>query len=152
MLGFLRSRLAVRLAALFLGVSLAPILGAALLFLRSSEDAARAERERRQRLLAERCAALVEEHVARAHDKLRTVSRFLADEMSSTPQHRRKAEASERETLVARLQERVEPADVFLELQFFSGGDQPEILGVARQAEFDAVQQLQPDYSARNRD
>src|SRR5262245_6325137 len=151
MLALLRSRLAVRLALLFLLVSLAPILGAAWLFSRSFEEAARGERERRQRLLAERCAALVEEHVTRAHDKLRTVGRFLAeDQASAPPRVRAKRSARERDGLVAQLQARVEPADAFLELQFFSGGMDPEILGQARQREFDAVQQLQPDAFERN--
>src|SRR6185436_13043476 len=145
----LRSRLAVRLALLFLLVSLTPILGAAWLFSQSSEEAARVERERRQRLLAERCAALVEEHVTRAHDKLRTVGRFLvADARMSVSG--KKMNTRERDDLVARLQSRVEPEDAFLELQFYSGGVEPEILAQARQQEFEAVQQLRPDASERN--
>src|SRR5262245_39604862 len=80
LLATLRSRLAVRLALLFLLVSLAPILGSAWFYSRAFEASLRAERERRERLLAERSAALLDEHVERAHAKLRTVARLFADE------------------------------------------------------------------------
>jgi len=143
MLALLRSRLAVRLALLLLVVSLTPILGAAYLFSRAFEHSLRGERERREHLLAERTAALVEEHVERAHAKLRTVARLFEGEGAS-------ASRRERDDLVARLQELVDPPDVFLELQFFAGGVQPQVLAQARQREFDDVQQLQPDYFARN--
>jgi len=150
MLGFLRSRLAVRLALLFLAVSLGPILGAAWLYSNAFEDSLRAERERRQRLLAERCAALVEEHVERAQAKLRTVARLFAEEPGTDGVPALASSRRERDDLVARLQQRVEPPDVFLELQFYLGGPQPEIVGQARQGAFDVAQQLAPDYAQRN--
>ncbi len=146
MLALLRSRLAVRLALLFLVVSLTPIVGAAFLFSRAFEESLRGERERRQRLLAERTAALVEEHVERAHQKLRTVARLFEGEGERGVERTRR----ERDDLVSELQARVEPPDVFLELQFYAGGVQPQVLGQARQREFEAVQQLQPDHEARN--
>lgn len=151
MRSFAESKLAVRLALLFLVVSLVPILGAAWLFARTFEESAREERVRRQRLLAERCAALVEEHVVRAHTKLRTVARFFEDDHGFQPTKPGSAMTlSERDTLFARLQERVEPPDVFLELQFFSGGVAPQILAQARQGAFDSAQNTRPDYNLRN--
>ncbi len=151
MLRLLRSRLAVRLAARFLLVSLAPILGAALLLPRVFEDSARAEMARRHDLLAERCGALIEEHVERAHAKLRTVARLFAEERAFGLNPRSaKLAARERDLLVQRLQGLVDPAEAFLELQFYAGGEQPEIIGQARQSEFDAAQSLHPDHDARN--
>ena len=147
MLAFLRSRLAVRLALLFLVVSLTPIAGAAWLLSQAFEESLRGERERRQALLAERTEALVEEHVERAHQKLRTVARLLASQTGQEWRTRR-----DRDELVAELQARVEPPDAFLELQFYAGGSEVRALGNARQREFDAVQQLAPDYDARNRE
>ncbi|HEX6884941.1 MAG TPA: HAMP domain-containing sensor histidine kinase [Planctomycetota bacterium] len=141
MLALLRSRLSARLTALFLAVSLAPILGAAFLFARTLDEAARGERLRRQQLLAERCAALADEHVERAHAKLRTVARLFAEDGSA-------GRGTAQDELVARLQERVDPPDAFLELQFFAA--ETRVVGQARQKAFDAVQQLGPDAFARN--
>jgi hypothetical protein len=56
----LRSRLALRLALLFLLVSLAPIVGAALLSARAFEEALGHERERRVALLGERSFVLAQ--------------------------------------------------------------------------------------------
>jgi signal transduction histidine kinase len=151
MLRLLRSRLAVRLAALFLLVSLAPIGGAAWILLQSFERSARAEVERRQRLLAERCAALVEGHVEQARAKLRTVGRLFAEELGTLEPERLAApDARGRDALVARLQELVDPPDAFLELQFFAGGLNPQIVGQARQKVFDEAQQMLPDYLFQN--
>jgi len=144
MLALLRSRLSVRLAALFVAASLVPILGAAVLFARALEEAGRGERVRRQQLLAERCAALAEEHVERAHAKLRTVARLLAADGSGLE---RTGDAG-RDELVGRLQARVDPPDAFLELQFFAA--ETRVVGQARQPGFDVVQKQGPDASARN--
>jgi signal transduction histidine kinase len=146
----LRSRLALRLALLFLLVSLAPIVGAALLSARAFEEALGRERERRLALLGERAAALVEEHVERARAKLRTVARLVADGQGERPAGLRSTRR-ERDELVARLQELVDPPDAFLELQFFLGGVQPEILGQVRQQEFELAQNALPDHDERNR-
>ncbi len=151
MLGLLRSRLSVRLAALFLVASLTPILGAALLLPRMFEESLRTDAARRHRLMVQRCAALVEEHVERARAKLRTVARLLAGELASPARASAADDAPAREAVVERLQALVEPPDVFLELQYYAGGAEPNFVGQARQKLYDAAQRELPDYSERNR-
>ncbi len=155
MLVLLRSRLSVRLAALFLLASLTPILGAAVLLPRVFEESARADAARRHRVLAQRCVALVEEHVERAHAKLRTVARLLSSELGSPEARAAAADAPENsgveaEAVAERLQGLVDPPDAFLELQYFAGGADPRFVGQARQPLYEVTQRLQHDYLQRN--
>jgi hypothetical protein len=59
-LHLLRSRLSLRIAGALLLGSLVPVLGAALLALRRVEESVRNDAERRERVLAQRAATLVE--------------------------------------------------------------------------------------------
>jgi two-component system, OmpR family, sensor histidine kinase BaeS len=138
MLAFVRSRLWVRALAFFLVASVAPIVGAGVLALRSLEGEVRADAHRRLAALAEIGAAQVRQYLRQGNEKLATVSRLLAKELGDsnfwdTPS----TEAELRGAVVKRLDSLVAPSDIYLELQYYAAGEAPELLGVARQAELE---------------
>ena len=135
MLRLFSSRLSARLTVLLLLGGLVPVLGVGALAIRSAEVRAYAEAERRERRLAERAAALVESAVLRAEEKLVTLARLLARELTER-QVGSYALSNDayRDTVLERIEGLVEPADVFLALQYFASGPTLQFVGQAVQS------------------
>jgi signal transduction histidine kinase len=134
----LRSRLSVRLTALFLLAGLAPALAVGALTLEQLERSVRGDAEQRLDLLAGIVGDLLVDGVRGAEEKLQTVSRLLESELAEREVGAFTLENfSYRETVLARLEGLVEPAGAFLELQYFAAaddaGEDPPFVALAQQ-------------------
>jgi signal transduction histidine kinase len=135
MLHALRSRLSLRLASLFLLASLVPALGIGVMTLAHLERSVERDSKRRLDLLAEVVEDLLGDAIAGAEEKLTTVARLLESELAEREVGVFSEEnASFRDTVLARLEALVEPAETFLELQVFAAaGGAPSFVGLAQQ-------------------
>ena len=135
----LTSRLSVRLTALLLLGGLLPAVLVGIQAQRLLSEHVHAEADERRRRLAERGEAIVLDAVHRAEDRLRTLGRLLARELTERQvgSYGVSNEAY-RDTVLARLNGLVEPPDVFLELQYFSGGPDPQLVGLVQQSDYRA--------------
>lgn len=121
----LRPRLHLRLAALLAVAGVVPLLGAGLWMLDAAEAGARREASARHDDLARLGAALVGQHIEGARDKLMTVSRLLARELSEpsvgayAPHN-----VAYREAVASRLEGQVDPPDLYLEVVYYAAGKQ----------------------------
>ncbi|MEM7308330.1 MAG: HAMP domain-containing sensor histidine kinase [Planctomycetota bacterium] len=154
MLHLVRSRISARLTLLFLLASLVPVLAVSYLTLVQLRGAVERDAGRRLDLRAGVVEDLLLDAVTRAEEKLTTVTRLLASELAESGVGAfHFSNDPYRATVVDRLSSLVEPAGVFLELQYFSGGadgDEPAFVGQAQQIVVAEAQRRRADATTRN--
>ena len=137
-MSLIRSQLFHRLVGLFLLAGLLPVLGVGYLTRQVAADAVYEQAARRQTRLAELTATLTADAVARAEEKLVTVARLLATELVERDVGAYATTNFDyRAAVLERLSALVEPEDVFLELQYFAGGQETQFVGLEQQRAVD---------------
>ena len=157
MLRLFNSRLLVRLTVLFLVAGLTPALGGGWLALRALEGSVLREAERRQETFAGLCASLVETSIERAEEKLATIARLMARELSEKKVgDYAESNVRYKDAVLARLRQLVVPrdafaqaGDVFLELQYFAAGEEPQFVAQVQEPAYEAAQRELPAYEER---
>lgn len=135
MLLFWRKKLWYKLAALFILAGILPLLGAGFLTIRALERKVKSDAERRLGSLGDISGALVRQYIRQGEEKLSTLSQLLAKEIGTYGLFAGDlSHESYRSTVIARLNSLVAPPDMYLELQYYAAGKQPELVGVAQQA------------------
>ncbi len=125
----MRSSLLVRVALIFVLASVLPLALAGFATIGLLQDAARRDAERRHDAIAELAGALVRDAVAGAGDRLTTVSRLLERELNErTPGGYGGWNEGHRATVAKRLDGLVEPADIYLELEYFAVDAQSDLV------------------------
>lgn len=119
-LAFARRRIGIPLGAGLLVLSLAPLLGAAPFILDLLERSlTRQAHESQQRTLAA-AAALVEDYIENGRAKLRTIGSILDEEDLVRPAAVPQEDERKIDDLARRLNDRLDPVDVFLEIHYFA--------------------------------
>ncbi len=126
-----RSRLVVRVALTMLAVSLLPLAAAGLLLVGLTERSLAEQVRVNQRELAASSAVLVEQYIADARTKLRTVGRLAAGQPGE-----------DKTAVVARLQELLGSGETFLDLKYYRvGASQEDVTcGQAQNGDYQAAQ------------
>lgn len=128
-LQLLRARLSVRLGLLFLLVGVLPLIGVGWVALATLKEAVLEAAQRRQTQVGESAGRLVEDAIADGTAKLITLSRLMGQGfLDTSPGEFAPNNPFFQDNLVGQVQGLVEPAEVFLELQYF-GGEGTEFLG-----------------------
>ncbi|MFQ5507053.1 MAG: hypothetical protein ACE5F1_19960, partial [Planctomycetota bacterium] len=140
----------MRLAALFLVASLAPLVGTGMLMLHGLESSIRRDAARRHAALGDFAAGTVRGLIERGMQKLRTLGRLLSEELPSLERPTQER-AKLQQVLVERLNRLVDPPDLFLELQYYSAAatKTPEFLVNVGQKSYEKAQELTRDFKAQ---
>lgn len=147
MIRFIRSNLWVRTASFFALASVLPVLGAGLLTLRLLEETALADASRRHRSACALGSALIRDYLDRANEKLTTVSRLLAKELTDqNVGDYTGSNTNYRSTVVQRLNNTVEPPDMYQELEYYANGAEPQFVARGQQQEYQTKQNMLPQY------
>ncbi len=123
----IRRRLSLQLALVMLGVALVPLLGAGLLTLHLIERSVTGQARAAQLQIGRAAAALVRDYLKDAATKLGSIARMIRKEEDPREQTRR-------------LNSLLDPPDIFLEVAYWTSGNEPKVQAQVQQGEYNLAQ------------